>query len=746
MPYTSRSIIRTWLVALGLGLPALVVAHGGPADVASTPAQAASAPAVAASAPIPFVSPHAANFKVPSAPDAWGGPRTAADATLSDEVTSYTIHATLNPEKHTVEASERMTWHNRSKRPVSKVYFHLYLNAFENPGSTFFTERRMFSGSGGSRGAARLKKGEWGYIDLKQVEQDGQKVSWRYVHPDNGPGTDHTVVEFDLPKPVPAGGTLTLDIQFHDKLPRVVERTGWFGKFHLVAQWFPKIGVLELPGERGATHVRWNVHEFHYHSEFYADYGNYDVTLTVPKNYTVGAVGVQQGKPVINGDKATYRFTQKDVEDFAWVAAPGYQVKSVTWTGPGSPSVDVKVIYPPEYEASAEPVLKATTDSLTYFSDTLGPYPYDTVTAVVPPYNASEAGGMEYPTFFTAEGYAEVTPGTVSQRMIDFVTIHEFGHGYFMGILGSNEFEEPMLDEGMNQYWDERMLADRQELFHLATPFMKWLGIDPVFEPFIMERLSGVVGIDFPADSLDANSWDRMSNSSYGSVYMRTASTMHTLENLLGHDVMGKAMKAYYERWKFRHPDAADLRDVLAEVSGKPKLVDNIFAAQVYGTRRVDDRVVSIQSIELKPRTGSYVKDGKRVTRTDDEVSKTVKAATKAWNKQHPKAKHGGPYLWRSFVTVQRNGAAMPATLKVTFADDSTETVQWNDGSRWKRFSFDKPVKVVSAELDPEHKNYLDTNKLNDSYAVKADPAASKRWTADFAAFAESFLTALVTL
>src|SRR5699024_10892239 len=137
-----------------------------------------------------------------------------------------------------------------------------------------------------------------------------------------GPESDHTVVEFDLPQSVPAGGTLTLDIKIHDKLPRVVERTGWFGKFHLVAQWFPKIGVQELPGERGATHPRWNVHEFHYHSEFYADYGNYDVTLTVPKNYTVGAVGEQQGKPSINGDKATYHFTQKDVEDFAWVAAP----------------------------------------------------------------------------------------------------------------------------------------------------------------------------------------------------------------------------------------------------------------------------------------------------------------------------------------------------------------------------------------------------------------------------------------
>ncbi len=747
-----RSGPAGWMALAVLLLPGVALAAQSalPAAASSTPVPAAAtstaAPAAPAAAPIPFVSPHAANFKVPSAPDAWGGPRTAADATLSDQVTSYTIHATLDPDKHTIDATERMTWRNRSKRPVDKVYFHLYLNAFENPGSTWFTERRMLSGSGHTRGAAKLDKGEWGHIDLKSVEQGGQKVSWRYVHPDNGPKTDHTVVEFDLPRPVPAGGTLTLDIQFHDKLPRVVERTGWFGKFHLVAQWFPKIGVLELPGERGATQVRWNVHEFHKHSEFYADYGNYDVTLTVPENYTVGAVGVQQGKPVVEDGKATYRFVQHDVEDFAWMAAPGYKTLSTTWTGPGSPRVDVKVIYPPEYKGVARPVLKATTDSLTYFSGTLGPYPYKTVTAVVPPYNAGEAGGMEYPTFFTAEGRESVTPGTISQYMIDFVTIHEFGHGYFMGILGSNEFEEPMLDEGMNEYWDDRMLVDRKQKIHLATPFMKWLGIDPAIDPFVMERLSGVVGIDFPSDSLDANSWDRMSNSSYGSVYSRTASAMRTLENLVGHEAMGRAMKAYYEKWKFRHPSAADLRVVLENHTGKPRLVDAVFATQVYGTRRVDARVVDVHSVELAPRAGSYVEKGKRVTRTGREVAENVEAARKAWKKQHPEAEHGGPYPWRSFVTVKRDGAPMPETLKVTFADGSTETVQWNDGSRWKRFTWDRPTRVISAELDPGHKNLLDANKLNDSYAVKADDAASSRWTADFAALVESFFTFLVTL
>lgn len=735
------------LAMFGLCLPALGLASP-PQAATIQPASAQSAPAAAGSAlaPIPFASPDAANIRTSSAPDAWGGPRTAAAPTLSDRVTTYTIQASLDPEKHTVDAREVMTWRNRSDRPVDRVYLHMYLNAFEGPGSTFFTERRMFSGSGGSRGAAELKKGQWGYIDLQHVQQAGQPVKWHYVQPDGGPATDHTVVEMDLPVPVPAHGTLSLHIGFHDQLPRVVERTGWWGKFHLVAQWFPKIAVLELPGERGATKVRWNAHQFHYHSEFYADYGNYDVQLTVPKGYTVGAVGHEEGAPVEKDGKVTHHFVQTDVEDFAWVAAPGYKTLETTWTGPGSPQVKVRVIYPPEFKVVAQPTLKATTDALTYFSKTLGPYPYHTVTAVVPPYNASEAGGMEYPTFFTAENAEYYEPGTASQHRIDFVTIHEFGHGYFMGILGSNEFEEPMLDEGMNEYWDDRMLADRGQKSYASTPFLKWLGISPSMSAFVMERASGVLGINVPSDPLDANSWDRMSNNSYGSVYSRTASTMRTIENLVGHAAMGRAMKLYYERWKFRHPSAADLRDALAEGTGQPQLVDQIFASQVWGTRKVDASVVSMDTTEQVPRTGTEVKDGKRVTITSKDVEKQIKDARAAWKKAHPKDQHGGPYPWHTIVTVRRTGAPVPRTLRVTFADGSHKTVQWTDDSRWKRYTFDTPTKAVSAELDPENKVLLDEDILNNSYSAKADPSASRRWTADAEAFLQSISTFVETL
>jgi hypothetical protein len=304
-----------------------------------------------------------------------------------------------------------------------------------------------------------------------------------------------------------------------------------------------------------------------------------------------------------------------------------------------------------------------------------------------------------------------------------------------------------MLDEGLNEYWDDRMLRERKQDIHLTSPFLSWFGFAPSAAPFVMERISGVVGIGQPTDSLDANSWDRMSNQSYGSVYARTASTMHDLEERLGKDVTERAFKAYYERWKFRHPSAADLRQSLAEASGKPDVVNDVFAHQVYGVHKVDDRVVDIDSEELVPQTGTRVQDGKRVELTDKQVSEQIDKARKDWKEKHKDAKPGtGPYPWRTTVTVRRDGAPVPQTLVVKFADGSSETVQWNDGSHWKRYSWDKPAKAVSAELDPDRKILLDADKLNDSRTVEADGSASRRWAADAAALLETFYTILVTL
>ena len=735
----------------GLGIVSLLAAAFAirAAGEGATPAAAPASDAAAQkSSPskdgIPLMGRMARAVTVPSAPSAWGGPRTGNESTLSDRVVNYDIAATLDPEKHTVDGQEKLTWRNRSDKEVRSVYLHMYLNAFEGNGSTMYQEQN-FNGFE-FRSNVKIKDGEWGHIDLGKVSQGGADVPWTYVHPDDGPATDHTVVRFDLPQPVAPGATTNLDIAFHDQLPRVVARTGYFGTFHLVGQWYPKIGVLELPGERGATEVRWNVHEFHAFSEFYADFGNFDVKMTVPKGYTVGSTGEEQGVPVEAGDKVTYHYAQGDVHDFAWTA-DNRTAKPLegTYTGEGSPVVKVKVLYPPEYEATAAPSLKATIDALGYFSRTLGPYPYKTVTVVIPPYNAEEAGGMEYPTFFTGEGCAKVEPNTINQFAVDFVNIHEFGHGYFYGILASNEFEEPMLDEGMNDYWDHHMLRATGYKVHLVTSPLSKFGFDFVAEPFEIERAAAMNNA--PADETGENSWNRLSYNSYGSVYTRTATLMHDLEETIGRPTLERAMKQYYATWKYRHPGIADLQATLAQVSGKPEVVNRIFAQQVYTTQKVDDRIKTFTSEEDLPLPGTSVVKGTHVEVTQEQADKAAEDQRKAWEEKNPNAKEGtGPFPFRTTVILRRNGLAVPQTLVVKFADGSSERVVWNDDKRWARYIWVKPAKAVSAELDPDQLNYLDMNKLDDSRTIEADRSASRRWTSEAESLIQLTLSAIATL
>ena len=671
---------------------------------------------------------------VPSAPDAWGGQRTGLEATLSDRVVNYQIDATLDPVKHTVQGKQKLTWRNRSKVEVRSVYLHLYMNAFEGAESTFFTEQRN-SGKGFRTGVG-TNQGEWGHIALRSVTQGGAKVAWSYVHPDNGPQTDHTVVRFDLPAPVAPGASTVMDIDFLTKLPRVIARTGYFGSFHLVAQWFPKIGVLELPGERGATAPRWNVHEHHQESEFYADFGNYDIKLTAPKDYTIGATGELQAPPVEKNGMLTHHYVQGDVHDFAWTA-DNRSAKPLqdTWTGAGSPKVAISVIYPPEMKASATAALKATKDSLAYFSRTLGPYPYKTLTVVVPPFNATEAGGMEYPTFFTVVGETKVEPKTIAEFEIDFVTIHEFGHGYFYGILASNEHEEPMLDEGLNEYWNHRMLVERKQDVYPVTPFMKMIGITASVKGFDGDRAA--TPREEPADPVGENAYDRLQG--IGPAYVRTATMMRDLEARLGQEATERAFKEYYKRWKFRHPSVADLREALADGSGQRAVVEAMFAQQVYATAKIDDRVDKFSSVEVLPQRGTREVKGARIEEDEDAIEKRVANARKAWGKANPNAKAGaGPFPYRTSVVVRRRGASVPQTVLVKFADGTSETVVWNNDARWQRYTWVKPSRAVSVELDPQRMHYLDVSKLDDSRTLKADGSAARRWTGD--------LSAIVTL
>ena len=470
----------------------------------------------------------------------------------------------------------------------------------------------------------------------------------------------------------------------------------------------------------------------HLNSEFYADFGNYRAELTAPKDYLVRATGKEQGAPTDAPGGLTHVFAQDDVHDFVWTAWNGYAAPLLgSYDGAGSPHVDVEVLYPAEYADSGRDALKGTLDSLKYFSETLGPYPYPHLTVVVPPYNAGESGGMEYETFFTTDGGL----GGFARASCRFVTVHEFGHGYFMGLLASNEFEEPFLDEGMNEFWDDRMLAPEEVKIELPEP-AGFLGVSlPPLRYADYEHLSG--SRRFQADPIAGNSWDRFSEGSYGLVYSRTVMVFDDLEKRLGQDALGRGMKLYYKRWHHRHPGTADLRDALAEGSGQAALVNEWFEREVYRNEPIDDRATTVESEELLPQMGTALVDGKRVEKTREDVDKEVEAARKS--------KGDSAFPWRSTVTVRRYAGHVPQTVAVTFADGSQELLPWPAEERWHRFELVRPQKVVSAQIDAGRAVLLDIDKLDDGRTREADSRASTRWGLEVSHAAELALSLLVT-
>lgn len=639
---------------------------------------------------IPF-APGDHPIHTPSAANAWGGER-PVQGPLSERVVDYNIDATLDPQTHTVHGHELLTWRNRSAEVVGTVYMHLYLNAFASHHSTMMTEAIAFGA--GARGVVGLDDEGLGGITLRSVTQGGAAVRVRFVHPDGGPQSDETVVAFDLAQAVPANGTTTLAIAFDSTLPKVGKRAGYFGEFYLVGQWFPKIGVLELPGERGATEVRWNVHEYHLFSEFYADFGAFDVRLTVPEGYQVAAVGQRQGLPVMQNGQRTYHFVQGDVHDFAWMAAKDFAAPlTATWRG----HVAVEVYFPEEYRAAAERCLTTTLVSLDDFSDALMPYPYDSITCVVPPYNADDSlGGMEYPTFFTADGGRRAPPHSLERSTLDFTAEHEFGHGYFYGIVASNEFEEPFLDEGINEFWDNRFTQLHGDLYDTATWWMLPFGLGTHVLPTATSRLE-VIGEPSPfPDALARDAWHRRSTLSYDSIYDRTSVVFDMLDHRLAEGELARGMRAYVMRWRFRHPSTADLEQVLAENTTQPEIVHETFADFIYGTSAIDDSVVSVSSRELVPEASR------------DKTTAIVEAEVAATRKNDKT-----PYPYLGTVVVERHGLGLPLTLRVKFDDGSVETVPLPAAERWHRFTWVKEAQVTEAELDPGATVTMDANKLN---------------------------------
>ena len=441
-----------------------------------------------------------------------GGSLDAQDAGLAgadfpvSEV-HYAIRARMDGDPQRIEGSETLRWTNGTSESVSDLQFHLYLNAFSNNRST-----HVFEGKGKLRRGHELKAG-WGWTRVTAAAVAGTDLfpTLKFLAPDDGRPEDRTVFSLDLPAPVLPGETIEVMIEWESQLPRVRRRTGYKDDFVLVAQWFPKLGVYEEG--RG-----WNAHQFHANSEFFADYGTYDVTLDLPASYRdpdggeprVGGSGVLVSSELKGDERLMVRFvapSREDqrnadrvgrrarVHDFTWTADPAFEVRRETfrystWAneyakdvelarrafGPDKDlalhNVDVRLLIHPERLDQADRHIKATSAALFFYGLWFGEYPYSQITVVDPPWGGRAAGGMEYPTLFTC-GTRLFTTEDMYQP--ESVTVHECGHQFWYGLVGNNEFEGAWLDEGFNSYTDSEVMwrvygEERRATFYSNVP------------------------------------------------------------------------------------------------------------------------------------------------------------------------------------------------------------------------------------------------------------------------------------
>jgi hypothetical protein len=596
---------------------------------------------------------------------------------MSERVVHYEIDARYDATKHTIDAAEVLTYHNLTGQALDHFPFHLYQNAFQ-PKATWVREAKIQ----GSRdtGYDKWDAKEYGSEEIQNIEVVGQgdlTKNLQYIAPDDGNKDDKTVIDLHLNQAIAPGAFVQFKIKFHDQMPETQARSGWKRDFLLGGQWFPKVGVW--------WHGAWNCHQYHATTEFFADFGVYDVRLTVPQNEVIGASGVEVSNVNNSDSTKTVTYHGDDIHDFAWTVSPRFKVREALYQSQMGP-VKLRFLMQPAHWSQAERHEKIIRETLDRFEKWYGPYPYKTLT-VVDPEPGSAAGGMEYPTFITGET-SWLAPEGVHD--VELVLEHEFGHQYWYGMVATNEFEDAWMDEGINSYTEVKVLDD---ILGKNTSILNIAGATLGERE---EQRDGYISVA-DRDPMAQNAYDYYNFSSYGGItYGKTASVLLTLEGIIGEDTMAKAMHAYFMKYRFTHPTKEDFLKTIEEVSGKD--LRWYFNQAVYGSQVLDYEVLNVESFPV-----NWFEDNK--DKKDDKNTE-----------------------YQSEVAVHRKGDfVMPIEIEVKFDDGEKVREHWDGQSRWTRFSYVKKAKAVSAEIDPDHTVQIDRDNFNNSYVVEANGTPARK-------------------
>lgn len=453
------------------------------------------------------------------------------------------IKATLNDTANTLNGNISMRYKNNSPDTLHYIWIHLWPNAYKND-RTALSDQLLGNGRTDFYFSKEENKGYINRLNFK-VDDEVAEIKDHPRHQD--------IVQLILPKPLAPGTSITIQTPFNVKIPHVFSRSGHVGNSFQLTQWYPKPAVYDKKG--------WHPMPYLDQGEFYSEFGNYNVTITLPEAYKVAATGKMLSKNVAD-TMQTLLFAQDNVHDFAWFASKDYVVKHDTLQLQ-SKIIDVNIFHFPRSEKSWLNGIELIKQAVKTKSQWIGEYPYPVVTVVEEPAGSHASyGGMEYPTI-------TILSASQNEKALDFLINHEVGHNWFQGILGSNERKHPWMDEGMNSYYDKRYGLYRYnsggaDVINSNSQFIKKREPDDITATL----LSTVVNIkkDQPIETASEN----FTTYNYNLVaYEKTAQWMQLLEKELGIALFDSVMKTYFSHWQFKHPYPEDFKALAEEISGK---------------------------------------------------------------------------------------------------------------------------------------------------------------------------------
>lgn len=607
-------------------------------------------------------------------------------------IANYDIKVELLPYEKKIIAEEKLMWINKTPFPASEIHIHLYPNAFKNSKTIFAKGRGLMI-------TDKTKSS----VDFEEIKIGEKAVRLIYINPEIENKFDSTVAKIILDRPAIPGDTVKIKFKYSVPVPKAGNRFGYARdrNFFFISQWFLKAGVFQ--------NGRWICSPYYPFTEFYSDFGKYNVSITVPQNYLVAATGVLKDAALRKNGKSIFDFVQEGVHDFAWMASDNVLFHKVIYKRKDSSEVNINVVILPEDEKYKDRFVNAVKNGLEFFENNIGIYPYSNLTIVDVP-ATSQSGGMEYPTLITT-GAELFSPEETLQP--ESVTIHEFVHQFFYGIVANNEVYDAWLDEGLTSY-----LSDKIDEYYYGKRLLnfKFLGYYPVFGlnflsyneiplvytlgTYILPRGADILRRYYEAPNsvsiLDTSS--KLPNRiSYAiEAYSKPELVMISLERYLGPGKMMKILKEYFNKYKFRHPTSNEFLSILRE---RTKTDFNWIYENLFKSSAIFDYKVN------------YVKPGEN----DNEYE----------------------------VFIERIGDGIFKQEIALYTDRDTMFQTWDGKERWKNIIFKTENIVKGAEIDPYKKNIFDLNYANNSYLLKRQYEGSLRLSFRFLFWFQNLLLIL---